>query len=471
MTIGVLLILSALTCILGSMLSLRSWRAILHYSVLLPMTLGVFLGYAALYWYIVGMRDKYRPQIGCSVSKCTLIVFLTITLSVLCGCAVAGYYTPYAMPVALCALMLTVMFKERLGLIATAVNGFTMLLILGASLQGAEGIAPDMHYLIGTIANLLTAVFMIFLIGKRYSRVKLTWGTILLAAAMAPVAGIMAVIDYGFDPISTSVAGVQAFLGNLIAIGTFTILQPIYEICFRIWTDFKLAEICSVSQPLLKQMKEEAPGSFNHSLTVANLAESCAMAIGLNPYMARACAYFHDVGKIKNPLCFIENQQGGYNMHDELIPEVSASMIARHTKSGVEILNKHRMPEEVVRAANEHHGTTPLMFFYLKAKGITEGELDINQFRYEGPIPSTKYSAIIMICDICEAMTRANRPESEEQLEKIVAGVIKDKLLDGQFDNCDLTVRDMSTIRDTICSVIPSIQHQRIDYDKAKERR
>ena len=263
----------------------------------------------------------------------------------------------------------------------------------------------------------------------------------------------------------------EAFVGNMISIASFTITLPIYESIFRIWTDFKLAELCSFNQPLLKRLREEASGTFNHSMIVANLAENCAIAIGLNPFMARACAYFHDIGKIKNPRFFVENQTDGYNPHDELIPEVSASMITRHVADGTEILKEYRMPNEVIKAAGEHHGDSPVMYFYLKAKVITEGELDMNEYRYDSDLPTTKYSAIIMICDVCEAMIRSKAPNSEEELDEMIGGIIKDKMLDGQFDNCDLTIHDMVVIKQTICNIIPTMLHKRIDYNKAKDRR
>ena len=242
-----------------------------------------------------------------------------------------------------------------------------------------------------------------------------------------------------------------------------------FEYFSRIWTDFKLAEVCGLNQPVLRKMSEDAPGTFNHSLTVANLAENCAIAIGLDPYMARACAYYHDIGKMNDPLYFSENQTG-YNPHDDLIPEVSVAKIRRHTRDGYEQLRKMRFPDEVCNAALEHHGDSPIMYFYTKATKLG-GNVDIADFRYDCPTPTTKYSVIIMICDICESMTRAVQPESEEALEKSVDKVIKDKMADGQFENVDITLKELDKIKNTIVKVIPGMLHKRIDYAKAKEER
>lgn len=168
---------------------------------------------------------------------------------------------------------------------------------------------------------------------------------------------------------------------------------------------------------------------------------------------------------------FVENQKDGYNPHDELIPEVSASMIIRHTSQGVDILKKAKMPLTVINAAAEHHGDSEVQYFYLKAQVITEGKLDDEKYCYDGPRPTSKYSAMLMICDSIEAISRAKTFIDSEDLEQTVGGVIKDRLLDGQFDNCDITMLDLRIIKETICQVLPANMHSRIDYNKAKENR
>ena len=218
-------------------------------------------------------------------------------------------------------------------------------------------------------------------------------------------------------------------------------------------------------------MREKAPGTLSHSLTVSILAENAAIAIGLNPFMARACAMYHDVGKVKNPQFFVENLDGGYNPHDDLIIDVSVKIITGHPEEGAEILRAKRMPDTIIKAALEHHGDSTLMFFYLKAKGITEGDLKTDEYRYSNPKPSTKYSAIIMICDMAEATIRAKKPTTKEELEDIVSNIISGRILDGQFSDCDISLQDLSKIKESICTAMPSMLHQRIDYNKAKERR
>lgn len=187
--------------------------------------------------------------------------------------------------------------------------------------------------------------------------------------------------------------------------------------------------------------------------------------------MARACAYFHDVGKMKHPEYFTENQKDGKNPHDDLIPEVSVNMITNHVKDGVAILKENHMPDTIIKAAFEHHGDATVPYFYMKAQSITEEQLSNYTYRYNARKPTTKYSALVMICDMCEAILRAKPTDNYEQMRAVVDNVINSKLKEGQFDDCTLTVRDFAIIRDTICDVIPSTLHKRIDYDKAKERR
>ncbi|MEG1536043.1 MAG: HDIG domain-containing protein [Clostridia bacterium] len=456
-----LLILSAVTAICGAMLLENSWKAITNVWKIIPLSIGAFLGYVIVFIYMHYILRKDKIQ--CGLLKGFLIIFSVMFVAILLSVTIYSYYSPYAMPIALVGLMVALLLRQRLGFMSLFVTSLICALMF--AVDGARA-----NSFIGIFITTITGIFMIFLIRQGYTRFRLTIGTMLIALAMIVPSVLFAFVEEGFN-MDLLFKPLEVLLGNIAAIAIFTMALPLYELVTRMWTDFKLAEVCSLNQPLLKELREKAPGTFNHSLTVANLVENCAMAIGINPYMARACAYFHDVGKMKNPQFFVENQRDGYNPHDELIPEISASMIIRHTKNGEDILRSNHMPDEVIKAAAEHHGDTPVMYFYLKAKTITEGDLNMNEYRYEGPLPSTKYSALVMICDICEALTRSKQAMSQEELEETIGKVIKEKLLDGQFDKCEITVRDMAIIKNTICDTLPAISHKRIDYNKAKEAR
>ncbi len=463
--IAVYIVLALFTAAIGTAILLKDITAMAKASIVLPVAVGIFVCYFATMIYARYILNKDK-DIECSVLKGNLIILPTLFLNILASCTVFTFGLPGSMPIAFSSLIITMMLRQRLGLMCTFTTTVGSLLLC-AMVNGGV----DLGTIIALLSSALTGIFMIFLIRRRYTRLRLTWGTILIAVAMIPFTFLLGLVQGLSFAKSAIELALETFIGNMISIASFTITLPIYESIFRIWTDFKLAELCSFNQPLLKKLREEASGTFNHSMIVANLAENCAIAIGINPFMARACAYFHDIGKIKNPRFFVENQMDGYNPHDELIPEVSASMITRHVADGTEILKEYRMPNEVIKAAGEHHGDSPVMYFYLKAKVITEGELDMDEYRYDSDLPTTKYSAIIMICDVCEAMIRSKAPNSDEELDEMIGGIIKDKMLDGQFDNCDLTIHDMVVIKQTICNIIPTMLHKRIDYNKAKDRR
>ena len=245
----------------------------------------------------------------------------------------------------------------------------------------------------------------------------------------------------------------------------------LFEGIFNIADDFRLSELCNLSNPLLKRLASEAPGTFNHSLVVGTLAEACASAIGENPNLARCAAYYHDIGKLKAPLYFSENQSN-YNPHDELIPEVSVSMITSHTLFGEILAKQNRLPSEIVEICRQHHGTAPVGYFYRKALLLKEdGELAIDKYKYAGPKPQTKIAAIIMIADTVEAAIRSYMPDTREDYEARINMLVDEKIKLKQFDECPLTLGDIAIIKRTSIDTLASIHHNRIDYDKKRRRK
>ncbi|MBQ9276745.1 MAG: HDIG domain-containing protein, partial [Clostridia bacterium] len=262
---------------------------------------------------------------------------------------------------------------------------------------------------------------------------------------------------------------VWCYGANIAAALVFMPLVAIFEGMFNIADDFRLNELCNLSNPLLKRLASEAPGTFNHSLVVGNLAEACASAIGENPNMARCAAYYHDIGKLKAPIYFSENQSS-YNPHDELIPEVSVSMITSHTLFGEILAKQNRLPKEIVAICRQHHGTSPVGYFYRKALTLKEeGDLAVDKYTYSGPKPQTKIAAIIMIADTIEAAMRAYMPDTKEEYEARINKLVDEKLELRQFDECPITMGDIAIIKQTIIEVLPSIHHSRINYDKKKK--
>ncbi|WP_260858072.1 HD family phosphohydrolase [Bacillus sp. FJAT-22090] len=256
-----------------------------------------------------------------------------------------------------------------------------------------------------------------------------------------------------------------AVLSGILS-GALTIgILPFFESVFGILSTMRLIELSNPNHPLLKKILTETPGTYHHSLMVANLADSACEAVGANGLLARVGCYYHDIGKTKRPGFFIENQMNGYNPHDNLPPESSRDIIIAHAVDGAEILRKYKMPKEIVDVAEQHHGTSLLKFFYYKAKEMDEKTSE-EQFRYPGPKPQTKEIAIISVADSVEAAVRSMKEPNAEKIRQLIQSIIKDKLLDGQFDECDLSLKEIKKMEESFCTTMNGTFHSRIEYPK-----
>ena len=253
-------------------------------------------------------------------------------------------------------------------------------------------------------------------------------------------------------------------LSALLAAG----FQPVFEAAFNLATPSKLLELANPNHPLLRRLLIEAPGTYHHSIIVANLAEAAAEKIGANPFLARTGAYFHDVGKLKRPLYFKENQMGD-NPHDRTDPYVSAAILTTHTRDGVQLAQKYHLPPEIQRIISEHHGDTPVMYFYHKALQQSDGKpVDIADFRYDGPRPCTKESAVIMLADTIEAAVRSMPDPTPQAIERFIEKLVRGKLEDGQLSNSPLTLKDIDGICEAFATVLNGVFHERIEYPNVK---
>ena len=267
--------------------------------------------------------------------------------------------------------------------------------------------------------------------------------------------------------IETSVwTGVSAVLSIIMAIG----IMPLVELVSKVVSPVKLIELSQPGNPLLKRLFLEAPGTYSHSMMVASLADAAADAIGADSLFCRVVSYFHDIGKLENPNFFTENQADGYNPHNDLPVMESVSIITAHTRDGVKLARKHHLPESFVRIIEEHHGTTYPGYFYYKAcKEAEEQGLpapDINEFKYQGRIPSSKESAVVMIADTAEAAIRSNKLSDVEEIEKLVRRLIKDKIDQDQLINSGLSFDDLEKIVASFKQVYAGTLHERIAYPK-----
>lgn len=425
---------------------------------------------AAVFFIATLMFYEYYAYMSKDKSYKKLTIIGTTLVITVVGCQIFNHtISPFCSPLAVLPIILSVMIGGRTGFMGLVVTISTLLLSYAVMDYGVLNKLSDTTFYeitISLIVSMIRVLLIMFLIRHNYSRFKLMWGAAVInIVASLPIVLLAMIVSTDFSYLMISY--VYSILGGFIAIIIFTALIPLYEQIFDVWTNFKLAEICSLSRPLLQKLSEEAPGTFNHCIIVSNLAEACAIAIGENPYLAKACGIYHDIGKLSAPEFFTENQKG-YNPHDDLIPTHSAKMIISHTKIGYDMLKKAHLPEEIAKVALEHHGTTTVKYFHNKAKQLTEGTVNDKLFMYDGPMPTSKICAIVMISDVVEAITRSRNTENMDELKAIVQNVIKDKIDNHQFDNSDITFSDLEKISEAITKVVPAVYHKRIDYNKPK---
>lgn len=266
----------------------------------------------------------------------------------------------------------------------------------------------------------------------------------------------------------------QDLLPFAVSVGLTLLAYPLiyaFEKLFGIVSDLTLMELTNSNSRLLRELSLKAPGTFQHSLQVANLAEAAIYKIGGNPLLVRAGALYHDIGKMINPLYFIENQKTNDNPHEELTPEQSAQIIISHVLKGIEMARKHQMPEVVIDFIRTHHGTTKVDYFYnLAVKDNPDKLIDESSFKYPGPVPFSKETAVLMMADSVEASSRALKEPTEESINNLVDKIIDHKLMARQFANADITMRDITEVSKIFKAMLKSIYHVRIDYDLSKKK-
>ncbi len=265
--------------------------------------------------------------------------------------------------------------------------------------------------------------------------------------------------------IDAALYGMWAIVAGLL----MTALLPFAEKLFNVQTDLSLLELGDASHPLLQELVRRAPGTYNHSINVASLCEAAADAIGANGLLVRVGAYFHDIGKMLKPSYFIENQGGGDNRHQSLVPAMSTLVIIAHVKDGVDLAWQHHLPRSIIEFIEQHHGTTLVEYFYREAAKKSEadpdsGEVDEATFRYPGPKPQTKEAAVMMLADACESTSRTLEEPSPARLESLVAELSLKRLMDGQFDDCGITLKELHTVQESLVKTLTAVYHSRVKY-------
>ena len=415
---------------------------------LLPL-IGNALLAALLAVLLVGFLWRFQPAIWHrprSLILFLLILFVSAAMLRLAGDrSIAAYLVPTSAAVMLTGLLLG----------GAAGGAMAMGLAVVAGLTNSADLGPVVYAAAGGFASLV-----IILQAERLN--AFVRAGLVLAMVNVTVVVAFSLLE-GLD--ATGVAQlasaglVNAALSVVLAIGGFAVLGNV----FGILTVFQMLELANPSNRLLRRVLLETPGTYHHSVMVGNLAERAAETIGADPLLARVAAYYHDIGKMKNPLAFIENQAGGPNLHDDLNPETSARIIAAHVRDGVELAQEYRLPPQIAAFIPQHHGTSVMGYFHGKALEASE-EADADRYRYPGPKPQSREAAIVMLSDGVEASVRSLPQKEDAEIREMVDRIVDGRLADGQLDDSNLTLRDVERIRGSFVEQLLGMYHQRISY-------
>ena len=323
------------------------------------------------------------------------------------------------------------------------------------------------HFLLAVVVSF---VAYIFASRRRQEDALLRAG---VAVGISGIITIFALTLIYFENFRQSFVDVLLF-GSINGIISFVVamgLMPAFEKVFNITTPHRLLELCNPAQPLLKRLLVEAPGTYHHSIFVGNLAEMAAEFIGADALLARAAAYYHDIGKLKRSYFFTENQLISSNQLSGVSPTLGALVISSHVKDGIDIAHEYNLPPEIVQIIPEHHGTNLISFFYQEAKdeAAKGDEISKDRYRYPGPKPQSLEAAIIMLADSCEASVRSLKEPTPKHIEAQVNSIVKTRLVDGQFDECNITLKQIDTIRATFIQSLTRMYHARLEYPELKE--
>ena len=366
--------------------------------------------------------------------------------------------SPFMIPLALAPLLMTMLINYKISLFINCTN-----VIIVAALTGFNSQV--------IIIAILNAIVGATILRKMQQRNDILYSTLYISA-------ISAIITFATGVILSSnlkdifLNSLFSIIGAIFAGVLATGLLPFLESTFNIVTTLKLLELSNPNSPLLKKLLMEAPGTYHHSMLVANLAEVAAEEVKANTVIARVGAYYHDIGKTTRPYFFKENQIGKDNPHDRITANLSTLIIISHVKEGLELAKEYNIPKVIQDIIAQHHGTTLVKYFYYTVKNNAENPDEVKEedFRYPGPIPNSKEAGIIMLADSVEAAVRSINEPTKGKIEEMVNNIIKDKLDSGQLDDCDLTLKDLGIIRKCFLKTLNGIYHQRIEYPTEKSK-
>ncbi|OAS85030.1 hypothetical protein A6K24_05835 [Metabacillus litoralis] len=369
----------------------------------------------------------------------------------------------YLVPVAMGAMLVKLLLNERLAILTCMIFAICGSVIFNEGVTGSFNFSVGVYYLFGCLAAVL-------FLGEHNLRSKILQAGLFVAGMnVLVITAIMLIRNGSYSNVEIGSYFIMACASGLVSSVLTIGFMPFFETGFGILSTMKLIELSNPNHPLLRKILTETPGTYHHSVMVANLSESACEAIGANGLLARVGAYYHDIGKTKRPQYFIENQMNIENPHNKLSAQLSKNVIIAHVTDGVEMLKKHKMPKEFVDIAEQHHGTSLLKYFYHQAKQSNDSIYE-EEFRYPGPKPQTKEIAIISIADSVEAAVRSMSNPTPDKIEKLVRSIISDRLQDHQLDECDLTLKEIDIIAKSFCESLKGIFHSRIEYPELTKK-
>jgi putative nucleotidyltransferase with HDIG domain len=421
---------------------------------------GILLGivlYTLLFIMLISLFLKnYKPEMYRKDKNILLLMVLFYTALILIRVfiTIQNYSTStfaplvsFLIPTAAVAMMIAILLDDKLAYVSAAIISIYIGLI-----------TEDMAYVYTSFIGSYVGIYLVAKINQRGDLIKA--GVFISLANCISIAAWLLTVneDYSFYLTALAFGAINGFLSTVLTIG----ILPYLEDLFNKTTIIKLLELFNPNHPLLKKLIIEAPGTYHHSIILGNLAEGAAEAIGANSVLVRVGAAYHDIGKLKRPFFYVENQVGE-NPHEKLNPSLSVIVLQAHVKEGIELGKKYKLPQKILDFIPMHHGTSLMNFFFHKAK---EANPDVSgdDFRYEGPKPNTKETAILMLADSVEAAVKSIKDINPIKIDTMVRNIVKDKLYDGQLDESELTMKEIEAIIKTFVKILQGIYHTRIEY-------
>lgn len=418
---------------------------------------SVFLLLLMLWFILTIFIRSFTPKVYQSRNELLFIaciIILTVFLALMAKEFIPDI-SPYITIGFIAPVMLAIFINVQLAIIVNLILTISLSLLF-----------PD--NLTFVFMSVISGTFAAFLSANANQRRRISLTGLIIGPVNAFIVACTGIIEKK-DWFTILQHGGFSFLNGILSVIIAIGLLPIFESLFNMVTPLKLLELADPNHPLLKRLLMEAPGTYHHSLMVGNLAEVAVRTIGGNPLVARVGAYFHDVGKLKRPGFFKENQMSE-NPHDRITPNLSTLVITSHTKDGEELAMKYKLPKPIRDIIVQHHGNTLVAYFYHKARQGGKVEVKESNFRYEGPKPQTREAAVVLLADSVEAAVRSMQEKTKGKIEGLIRKIIKDKLDDGQLDHCDLTLKDLNDIAIGFLTVLSGFFHERTEYPELEKK-